>query len=376
MKMKKVAALLVSSLMVLSVFAGCGSSKDSDGAKADTKTTDEKVDPLEAITDGYYSYTYAVDGMDDYCGFLHFYEEKPVVGSVFYANFAYNNIAMAGTYKVEKKDCESTVFMSREEATKDGAKAETKTLPYTITFYDFSGNELDSCGFDGNYVYNDTKSVTGTGCENVAMKHDNDKNSKYLSTYEDYETKNSKNVMSFVSPDDESCTVNLKHNGRYEDMMDIMVEGEYTLEEADDGSINATLTPDSDSDTAATLAITADKTSATYTPDGGEAVELQGVADVTEALYKFVGTSEIPGMGKDADVVVACLPDGTVKATISAFDVEMDIDSGTYEAATDGTVTIHFDASGDQTSEGTTLHFACAGTPIGDLDLDLELSNE
>lgn len=28
MKMKKVAALLVSSLMVLSVFAGCGSSKD------------------------------------------------------------------------------------------------------------------------------------------------------------------------------------------------------------------------------------------------------------------------------------------------------------------------------------------------------------
>ena len=42
-------------------------------------------------------------------------------------------------------------------------------------------------------------------------------------------------------------------------------------------------------------------------------------------------------MGKDADVVVACLPDGTVKATISAFDVEMDIDSGTYEAATDGT---------------------------------------
>ena len=376
MKMKKIAALLVSGLLCMSLFAGCGSTKSDDTAKDDSKTTEASEDPEKAITDGYYSYTYAVDGMDDYCGFIHFYEEKPVVGSVFYANFAYNNIAIAGTYKLEKTECESQVFMSREDATEEGAEPEKKTAPYTITFYDFSGNELDSCGFDGDYVYNDTKSITGTGCENVAMKHDTDKDSKYMSTYEDYESSNSKNLMSFVLESDESCTVNLKHNGRYEDMMDIMVEGDYTLEEADDGTITATLKPDSDSDTAASLTIAADKTSATYTPDGGEAVELKGVSDSVEATYKFVGQSEIPGMGKDADVVVACLPDGTVKATISAFDVEMDVDAGTYEAASDGSVTIHFDASGDQTSDGKTLHFACAGTPIGDLDLDLELATE
>ena len=221
MKMKKVAALLVSGLLCMSLFAGCGNTKSDDTAKDDSKT-ETNVDPEKAITDGYYSYTYAVDDMDDYCGFIHFYEEKPVVGSVFYANFAYNNIAIAGTYKVEKKECESQVFMSREDATKDDAQPEKKTAPYTITFYDFSGNELDSCGYDGDYVYNDTTSIAGTGCENVAMKHDTDKDSKYLSTYEDYESSNAKNIMSFVLESDESCTVNLKHNGRYEDMMDIM----------------------------------------------------------------------------------------------------------------------------------------------------------
>lgn len=172
MKGKKFLALAVSAAMCMSLLAGCGGTGTEDvvessvqeetvesSAETEPETEAESQpeeesgaevseNPLEKLTQGYYSYVYNTEpdgsGMEMY-NFFHFYEEQPVLGSVFYAGFAMNQIFFVGTYTVEEVPYDYSCFPDREAVlanTEDTDTHVSGTAPYTITCYDWDGNEI------------------------------------------------------------------------------------------------------------------------------------------------------------------------------------------------------------------------------------------
>ena len=396
MKSKKILALLTSVLMCASLLAGCGGepAPASDSAQPSDESTQESsgegetatdpigsadpagsTDPMEMIHEGYYSWTYPVDGMDDMCAFFHFYEEQPVLGAVFYAGFAWNQITYVGTYTVEEKESPYKVCFTRDDQTADPAVYTEGTAPYTVTFFDFQGNELGHCGYDGEYLYNDS-AVDGTGGGPARYVHDVDTASKYIATYEGEQ---GLAYLDFVAETEATSTLTLYHNGRYMDMMDMMVEGNWTMAEGADG-YEYTLTPDSASDTGAVVAVAADKQTAVYTPDGGEAVNLVNTSNSgPKPTMVMTGTTPIPGQDVSADVIGNLYDDGTVKLTASAFGSEIPLDAGTWTMGENGyTITFQFDNAGELVSglgeAGAVLQYTASSEMLGDVDTELVIA--
>ena len=382
MKGKKFVALVMGAVLGMSMMAGCGSKTDAPAeSQPETEAVSEAVtpetetqavssdDPMEAITEGYYTYGYEVgDMLMSY--YFHFYEEQPVLGKVFYAGMCMNQINFAGTYDVVEENYDYSCYAYREDQEAD--KKTEGTAPYTVYFYDWDGNELDKCGYDGDNLYSNMTTITGVGGENIILAHDTDvANSKYADTYT---AEAGQIYVSYVSEEDATSTVALYHNGRYMDMVNMMVEGNWTMAETADG-YEFTLTPDSDSDTAAVLDVTSDFATATYTPDGGEAVALVNNKDAGPAVsYTLTGTIAIPGQdGAEADLVGKLYDDGTVTLTASAFGTDMDIDAGTYTVDDSYVYTFEFDNAGELTSAfgdtGAELEYVQSGHEIfGDID--------
>lgn len=382
MRGKKIAALVMGAVLGMSMMAGCGTKTDAPAeSQPETEAASEAVapetetqaassdDPMEMITEGYYTYGYEVDDMlMSY--YFHFYEEQPVLGKVFYAGMCMNQINFAGTYDVVEENYDYSCYANKED--KEADKKTEGTAPYTVYFYDWDGNELDKCGYDGDNLYSNMTAITGVGGENIILAHDTDvANSKYADTYA---AEVGQIYASYVSEEDATSTVALYHNGRYMDMVNMMVEGNWTMAETADG-YEFTLTPDSDSDTAAVLDVTNDFATATYTPDGGEAVALVNNKDAGPAVsYTLTGTIAIPGQdGAEADLVGKLYDDGTVTLTASAFGTDMDIDAGTYTVDDSYVYTFEFDKAGELTSgfgeTGAELEYVQSGHEIfGDID--------
>ena len=57
----------------------------------------EETDPAKILTQGVWNYAFAVEGMNDFVYYFHFYEDVPGYGGVFYAGFALNQLNFAGT---------------------------------------------------------------------------------------------------------------------------------------------------------------------------------------------------------------------------------------------------------------------------------------
>ena len=385
MKRKKITALLMSAVLGMAMLAGCGKTSSvqesteevqetektqtEEVTQAENTNEEESGDPLSEITKGYYTYGYEVgDMLMSY--YLHFYEEQPVLGSVFYAGMCMNQINFAGTYKVAEEAYDYSCAATR--ADQESGTMTEGTAPYTVYFYDWDGNELDKCGFDGENLYNNMTAITGVGGENVILAHDTDiENSKYADTYA---AEAGQIYASYVSEEDATSTLALYHNGRYLDMVDMMVEGSWTMAETGEG-YEFTLTPDMDSDTAAVLDVTADFSTASYTPDGGTAVALVNNKEAgPEVSYTLTGTIAIPGQdGVEADLVGKLYADGTVTLTASAFGTDMDVDAGTYTVNESYVYTFEFDNAGELTSTfgdaGAVLNYTQAGHEIfGDIE--------
>lgn len=382
MRGKKIAALVMGAVLGMSMMAGCGTKTDAPAeSQPETEAVSEAVtpetetqaassdDPMEMITEGYYTYGYEVgDMLMSY--YFHFYEEQPVLGKVFYAGMCMNQINFSGTYDVVEEPYDYSCAANRED--QEAGTMTEGTAPYTVHFYDWDGNELDKCGYDGDNLYSNMTAITGVGGENIILAHDTDlANSKYAETYEN---EVGQIYASYVSEEDATSSVALYHNGRYMDMVNMMVEGNWTMAETADG-YEFTLTPDSDSDTAAVLAVTSDFATATYTPDGGEAVALVNNKDAGPAVsFTLTGTIAIPGQdGAEADLVGKLYDDGTVTLTASAFGTDMDIDAGTYTVDDSYVYTFEFDNAGELTSgfgeTGAELEYVQAGHEIfGDID--------
>lgn len=339
----------------------------------------EEKNPAEAITDGYYMYCYSVEGIGDMYNYLHFYEEQPVLGSVFYAGYCLDQITFAGTYTVEEKEFEYACWASREDqqAAEEGSAAPTGTAPYTITFYNFDGNELDSCGFDGDVLYNDMDVITGVGADHQYYHHDTEGETSKYADY--YAGEVGIHYADFVAEEEATSTLALYHNGRYEDLVNMFVEGSWTMAETEE-VYDFTLTPDYETDIPAVLSVAADFSAATYTPAEGDALAMVNAdANAKEVFQTMKGEMEIPGQdGLMAEVLLTMYTDSSCDVIVSAFGTDMPLDEGTYTIGEDGfTITFVFNNAGELVSEldgAPVLQYVQPETEaIGDVDVKLSM---
>ena len=350
--MKKMTALLLCLMIALSLMAPA--------------LADETPD----LAGKYYSYGYDVGFFIDY--FFHFYDEVPGLGRVFYAGYAGNQIVYSGTYEVlaEARDYACWPDRATLTASEEGASAPTGNAPFTVVFYDFDGKEIDRCAMDAEHIYNDMTTLSGIGGENAVYALDTDpENSAFA---KDYASEQVTSLLFLESPEDDTCTVDLKINGAYEDMMESYVSGTFSMN-GDQSEI--VLTPDDESEAGATITRNEDGTY-TYVSTAGLEMSL-AVVGGPEVVYVFKGTIGVPGMeGVNADLNCDLISDGTMTLYADFMGNKMEIDKGTYDVdMTTYSFTFHFDNAGDITSyfneSGMLFDYAATAEIFGEIQQTL-----
>lgn len=395
---KKISALFLCLAMLLSLVA-CGGNNDKPADDTTTPPAENQTDPAdtapqpeddqpaepapsdlspaEQIVNSYYSYYYYpnADLLMDY--FFHFYDEVPGIGKVYYAGFAVNQIVYSGTYEVVEEPHDYACWATREEqeAAAEGASAPTGTAPYTVNFYDFDGNLVDSCGFDGQNLYMDMANISGIGAEANVFILDTDPENSVLAA--DYANEQAPSLVSLIDPNDETATLELLINGRYKDMVIMAVDGTYA---ANDDLTEFTLTPNSTADNGATVTKNEDGTYTYKSADGTE-ISMTEVSTVT-TVYTYKGLVPVPGADSEGDLIAELKSDNTVRLYASAFGSEMDLDAGTYAIdMSTYSITLTFDHAGEITtySDDVGMHFdyAASGLEVfGDVQATLDMLAE
>ena len=328
--MKKLIALLLCLMMSLSLM---------------TAAVAENEVPNLANT--YFAYGYDVGFWMDY--FFHFYDEVPGFGKVFYAGYALNQIVYTGTYEVvaEEKGYACWPDRASAAAAEEGAEIPTGTAPYTVIFYDFDGNEIDRCAMDETHIYNDMETLTGIGGGNAVYNLDTDpENSAFAN---EYKGEQAVSILSLINPEDETATLDLKVNGKYDDLVVMYVEGTFAMNE---DQTEIVLTPNDESDAGATVTKNEDGTY-TYVSTDGDEVTLTVVKEA-EVAYALKGQIPVPGMdGVNADMICELYDDGTALIYADFMGNRMDIDKSTYEIdMTTYSFVLHLETAGDLTTEG------------------------
>ena len=373
---KKLLALILAGVMVLSLVA-CGAPA-ADPTEAPAAPTEApaapteapaSTDPLDMITEGYYQHCYTAEGYGEFGYFFHFYEEVPVLGSVFYAGLNNNRANFVGTYTVEEVPFDYACFPDRATKTDPNATPTEGTAPYTVTFFDWDGNEIGKCGFDGDILYNvmDEGSVIyAAGSGTVNYLHDTTgEKSKY------YEGELGVPYLEYVADDEKTSTLAINHNGTYTDLVNAMIEGTWTVADNAEGGLDFTFTPYDSLDTGAVVSTNADKTKCTYTPDGGDSIAMSLPDSGPKVAHAFEGTYHIAAYKMDAAVVLNAYDDGSCNVTMSVAGNTQEMAKGTY--VLDGyTFVFSFDGMDEIKSsvDGTgtiTIDLSIAGTSVGDV---------
>lgn len=381
-KIRCLVGLMLCLTLILGLFAGCGSTPSentpSTASAPSTETTPEPTqgiptDPLETITYGRYVYSYFAEGHGDYTYYFHFYEEDPVLGAVFYAGFANNQMNFVGTYKVEQTPYEYVCAKDRADLVTD--KKAPGTAPYTIIFYDWDGNEIDRCGFDGDIIYNDMTEIAGSGSDNVYYNHDvAGETSDYAATYAE---EIGVAYLDFVGAEDSTMSLTLNHNMTYTDLVSTIVEGTWSMEKKDDGSSVYTLTPNDAGDTGATVAVSADKKTAQYTATGSSTpVELVNVGlEAPELIAQYDGSFFLADYNLDAALSMKLYSDGSVDFLADVYGNVQSLDSGTFVDNGDGTYALSMSSGAETACDGETVSYK-GQNAAGDMDVTLTLNEE
>lgn len=353
--MKKILAMLLALMMVLGMATLAHAEEKSPAGQ-------------------YYSYGFSAEGYGGFVFYFHFYENDPVLGSVFYAGLSNNRINFAGLYTVEEAPYEYACFADRDTVVNNGEKT-TGTAPYTIHFLDWNGEEFDKCGWDGEVLYNDCQVITGSG--SGPMLYHLDTEGKYQ---EKYDEEAGQSYMSFVAVDDPTCTVGLNHNKTYTDMMVYFIDGNWAISDGEDGAKVYTLSPFDETEDTVSLTVAADQKTAVYTNADGEAVEMVNAAQQgPAALYGGEGTFHVETYNADAAVTTTLYDDGTCTVSAAIYGNNADIDQGTYTMNEDHSITFQFENAGElvaklDMSVGTiVLNYVNAETPLGAMEVVLPL---
>lgn len=379
--MKKILAMILALAMIVTLFAACGGTEDPKNTDPSTQPstqpseTDPVVvhptDPLEMITDGYYTYSYTAEGYGDFTYFFRFYEEDPVLGSVFYAGLLNNGVPFAGLYTVEQVECAYECYPDREAASTEGGQMVSGTAPYTVSFYDWDGNLLDQCAYDGDILYNDLEAISAMASGPVLYHHDIEgENSKHT---EIYAGEIGVPYLEFVGVEDDLASVALSHNRTYVDLVGMIVEGNWQIAPNSEGGYDYTLVND-EGVTDAVLSVSADAQTAVYTKaDGSLTLNMVNAAPpVVEEAARYSGAMPT-AYGADATVTMIMYVDNTVTVEIDIFGNVAALDEGTYAIAEDGTITFSFTNAGELTNEGNTVHYVLANESM---PVDVVLTKE
>lgn len=323
----------------------------------------------------YFHYGFTAEGYGDFHHFFHFYEEVPVLGSVFYAGFTNNASVFAGTYKVLDEPCAYSVYENRQ-AIEAGAAQIEGTAPYTIVFYDFAGGELDRCGYDGEKLFYDCDVINGTSCGPTYYYEDRELKYKAAA----YDNEVGVTYLSFVADDDDTCTVQLSHNMTYVDLMLFIVEGGWTMIEREDGGYDYALTPDSPYDPAATLSVSADRKTAAYIDDMGEQYAMTNVDELGAKLV-YVGSAdvEIAAFATTATVSLEMYDDNSCLVFLDIFGNHSKVDQGTYTMNADYSIDFKFETAGalkasvDMSTFSLVLPYKANLEGMGEVAVDLSI---
>lgn len=323
--MKKALALLLAAVMLLSL-AACAQ-KDPTDTTAATEPSTQPTEPVDNRTPeekivGYFTwyYSFGEGGTETLPNFFHFYAPDETMGNIFVAEFAYNQVNMAGTYTVEEKEFAYDCYPE------SGAEKVSGTAPYTVTLYDMNGEPKDVCGFDGEHLYAMTTTYTFTGSGDAIFTKETPEESE-IGEYLTGEV--GVPLANYIMPEDSSSFLTIYANYKYQDMMVIFDEGSYTV--AKDGD-NIVYTLSS----GAALSVAPDGT-AVYTSADGQQIPVvdESVADGADSST-LTGTFEF--MDSEALVTMTVRNDGTCEVTLSAFGQDILVDGGTYTVA-DGVYT-------------------------------------
>lgn len=338
--------------------------------------TAESTNLQAQLAGNYFTYAFVAEGYGEYVYYFHFYDEVPVLGSVFYAGFSNNQMNFAGTYTVEEKEYAYACNPDREAATNDGIV--NGTAPYTVTFYDWAGNVLDDCGFDGSILYNDMTTLSASGSSPLYyLKDEAPDQSKYLMSYENEQ---GVNYLSFVSPEDETCTVQLSHNGTYVDLTSYIIEGKWEMTRREDGGYDYALTPDDNEESPVGLSVSVDQKTAVYTAADGTVMELMNAeADAALLLYTGSASQTIAAMGTDANFILNLYDDGACELVNEIFGNTGVLDSGSYTFNADYSVSFEFEKAGELTAalnmetRSNVLNYKLTHEALGEIDVEIAL---
>jgi len=349
----------------------------AEEAPAEKPTEEEpaapSTDPETMLLEGRYLYSYVAEGHGEYGYFFHFYEEDPVLGPIFYAGFTNNKMPFVGTYALEKTPFDYACYPDRAAKTADDVEPTTGTAPYTITFFDWDGNELGKVGYDGDNLYNmmlSGSAIYANGSDEVIYYHDIENTKPTL-----YEGEVGVPVWEYVADNEATSTLAICHNKTYVDLVDYMIEGTWEVSENANGGLDFALTPDDSTESPVVVSTSADALTCTYTPEGGEALAMSAPTEA-KLVYTFKGNTVIPANNMEAEVILELFDDNTCTAYASLGGNRLDLTTGTY--ALEGyTFNFDFDSAEDVAStlveKLPTVQLTVAGTKIGDVDSALSM---
>lgn len=323
--MKKALSLILALAMVLTL-AACGGDAGTPSEEPSAEPTESAAPEASALTDGYFTYGYSVEGMGDMVRYLHFYEDIGLGGICFYASSGGGGTqSVIGFYTVEDKPFDYSCWATREERNSEGTGQTAGTAPQTITITGVNGGALGSVGYDGEYIYVGDENVSNfviADARNMRFGHDLE------NAYPDaYAAEVGQLLLKVHADGDATSFLEIYHNGTYSDMVNMMIEGAYTYAEAG-GVKTYTLTPNDSGESPASLAIAADG-SITYTAGDGSTTAM--VEDVEKTLFlALTGPVTQTEYNMEAAYTMNLYEDGSCELVADMAGNAVAVDTGSY----------------------------------------------
>ena len=321
----------------------------------------------EKLQKDIWCFKYTAEGYGEFTYYFHFYENDPVLGSVYYAGMSNNRINFAGLYEIREMQYDYEIYLTREDAVAK-TNLTSGSVPYSIILKDWDGNVMGRIGFDGEKVVNaqdkNTAKIYATG------------STPYYYTKATPEWASTINgempvpFLEFVADEDVTSTIQINHNHSYTDLVAAMIEGKWSAEEGSEGGIKYVLTPYDSTDTPAVLEVSGDKKTAVYTAEGEDPIKMSVPKPAVTLVQAFEGTSPT-SYGKDATITIECMSDETFTVTMSIFGSSQVIDQGTWSVNASHKYTFNCDVAGTIESEivdrKINIEYFQAGTKLGDI---------
>lgn len=351
---KKITAILVATALFASLaLTGCsgdngGNSETSattpksEETSSLTETAPAEEDPVkdiaETVKEGHFAYGYSAGDYGEMVRFLNFYDSTVYYGQSGGGGtqgYVYN-------YSVEETPFEYSVWYTREEREAGKANDEkpedtglhTGTASHTITIASLEDSSVSyKLGYDGEYIYTgdaETSAFIIDDAQRMRFDHDTDENSGYKTAY-DGET--GQTIVRLQKSGDETCFVEIYHNGEYGDFMEMAVNGTWSVSAEGEKTVYA-LTPDNASDTPAVLTVNGDGTGV-YTPENGEAADMVSEKEEAEILSTLTGSAsgmDMTGSPTDIPYTLNLYGDFTWELIMENMGTELAAATGSFEA--------------------------------------------